>query len=335
MNEGHLSHSDVADHETVGHPRISPQWAQDRFSAHRNAHDTAQVWRLATEHNLDVIIFKGITTQRLRPERGWASADVDLLVAPHHRRVLDRALVSTGYQRRRGSHGDTWHGPGLTEIDVHHTICRAGASPREVWRVLSTHTRTMSSAGENVRVFDPGAQLVTLAIVVTQGRAEVSIPDLRAATEAATEEDLATAVAVAAAIGVSATVSWALHRSGLPDIGNHFGRPQLAVTSPSEQGWWCFATSPVHPYERGRKLAKLTNILTRKALARRWPELAWGYRAPDVRDPDAEWRPLAHRREPLVGAGQAGGGRREGTPDGGTPDLRAPDGGTPDSGAPA
>lgn len=273
----------------IREPAISADDARNRFHAARNAHATARVWQLATDQDVDIIVLKGVTTHALRSERAVCSVDVDVLVDPHHRRVLSQVLLEQGYHRRRGSHGDTWFGPNRDEIDVHYSLCRAGASPQVVWSVLWTHTQWFCCAGQQIRILNPSARLIVLAVAASQGRTDVTVPDLSAAVAEASAEELDASVAIASSLGLSGTVAWALELADLPMIALRFGVAQCAVTDPAEAGWIAYLTSPVHPFERRRKLPKIASIALRRRLAKRWPHLAWDFTGPAPVDPDDAW----------------------------------------------
>lgn len=130
---------------------------------------------LLRQVGVEAIVLKGPVTRRrlYGADEARATADIDLLVHPRQHRAAVRALVAVGYVRRaRGGHSDTLvasDGELVTFLDLHLAIPFTTVRPGRAFDLLwQRWTTTMEVAGARVRVLDPPAHVVHLAVHAAQ-----------------------------------------------------------------------------------------------------------------------------------------------------------------------
>jgi hypothetical protein len=92
--------------------------------------------------------------------------DADLMVSPENHTAAEAALARAGYALRiRHLHASVWAaGDNPVTVDLHKRLWAVGASPSHVWRVLWGRSVTQSVGGREVRVLDPTARALVVAL---------------------------------------------------------------------------------------------------------------------------------------------------------------------------
>lgn len=137
----------------------------------------AQTTALLEENGIPAVLLKGrVTAEWLYRDAVRGYGDVDLLVDPAQRARAIEVLATIGYRHwlegadrlEYGTNETELVGPNRTCIDLHHTLLGVAAPPDRCWEVLSSRTTTMSVGGRTVRVLDPGARTMHLALHAAQ-----------------------------------------------------------------------------------------------------------------------------------------------------------------------
>ena len=92
--------------------------------------------------------------------------DADLMVSPDMHAAAEAALERAGYTEVFSHpHATVWSAPGEPiHVDLHRRLWAAGASPVHVWRVLWGRSAKQSIGGRDVRVLDPIARALVVAL---------------------------------------------------------------------------------------------------------------------------------------------------------------------------
>jgi hypothetical protein len=148
----------------------------------------AKCTTLLFEHGVPSILLKGrVTAAWLYADSVRSYGDVDLLVGPAQRDRAVEVLATAGYRHWLEGAAEVEYGPNELEligpngscIDLHHTLLGVTASPAQCWAVLSGWTETMTVGGRPVRVLQPAARTMHLALHVAQN----GPADLRAVSD--------------------------------------------------------------------------------------------------------------------------------------------------------
>jgi hypothetical protein len=120
------------------------------------------------------ILLKGPAVVRwlYRPHEERSYLDLDLLVPESQLARAERFLEGRSFRRfgRETIPGDwprhahNWISPQGAVLDLHYTLPGAGASPREVWDILSPQVDSMVVADRSVDVLGTGARALLVAI---------------------------------------------------------------------------------------------------------------------------------------------------------------------------
>lgn len=92
--------------------------------------------------------------------------DADLMVSPDNHVAAEAVFARAGYTMLfRHLHATVWCPPGEPiTVDLHRRLWASGASPRYVWRVLWGRSSTQSIGGRDIRVLDPVARALVVAL---------------------------------------------------------------------------------------------------------------------------------------------------------------------------
>lgn len=140
---------------------------------------TARVIGALTARGVPSLLLKGpVLARRLYgADEPRFYGDTDLLVAPRSLADARRTLAELGYEQWVGDrsaslighHGTHWRRANSPlEVDLHHTLTGVRAEPQVLWDALSEHTAAMRVHDTPVRVPDPVALALHLALHAAQ-----------------------------------------------------------------------------------------------------------------------------------------------------------------------
>jgi hypothetical protein len=168
--------------------------------------------------------------------------DVDLLVSASASAACACSLRRQGFEPfllraddplNPEEHADTWRRPADNiEVDIHFNLPEARCAPQTTWDTLSAHTQPLNLVGEEVRVLDPAASALLVALHRAHHDAGHRKPsdDLLRATEAIDADGWRTAMDLAVRLDALGAFLAGLHyepagralsdRLGLPDASH-------------------------------------------------------------------------------------------------------------------
>lgn len=135
--------------------------------------ECARVVEALEAEGQEVIVLKGpsVADWLYDPSYERAYTDIDILVHPDAVERVGAVLGERGYRRvgvelpmDRPWYARSYMGRSSCPMEVHRTLPGVGASPIDVWTVLSRKTVSMEVAGRPVRVFDETARLMHIVL---------------------------------------------------------------------------------------------------------------------------------------------------------------------------